>query len=310
MEKINRSFWGFIYGDAFGLPVEFLERDSFSIKTLEGYGSWPVPAGTWSDDSAMMFVTMDHLIRNTSLDDLKRAFCDWKYRGFWTYNYEPSFDVGFTISEVLERWEHISLNELAKSDELSNGNGALMRILPIAFYTYNMQEEKAIETMQDYASLTHGHIRSTLCSIHYCKVVHALLNGKEFLEAVQFANNAVEPMLTKYEDEKIIFERLFHAHLLTRNEIKSTGYVVDTLEAVYWCLSNSESYYDAIHKAVHLGKDTDTIAALTGGLAGLIYDELNIPDDWPSQIPRREQIEDLITSFNLLLDEKREQSRI
>mgnify|MGYP003506108429 FL=1 len=76
MEKINRSFWGISYGDAFGLPVEFLERDSFSIKTLEGYGSWPVPAGTWSDDSAMMFVTMDHLIRNTSLDDLKRAFCD------------------------------------------------------------------------------------------------------------------------------------------------------------------------------------------------------------------------------------------
>ena len=310
MEKVERSIWGFIYGDAFGVPVEFLARDTFSIETLQGYGSWPVPAGTWSDDSAMMFVTMDHLIRNTSLDDLKRAFCDWKYRGFWTYNYEPSFDVGITISEILERWEYISLNEQAKSDELSNGNGALMRILPIAFYTYNMPEEKAIETIQDYASLTHGHIRSTLCSIHYCKVVHALLNGKAFLEAVQFANNAVAPMLNVYVDEKLIFERLFHVHLLPRNEIKSTGYVVDTLEAVYWSLANSGNYYDAIHKAVHLGKDTDTIAALTGGLAGLIYDELNIPEDWPSQIPRREQIEELITNFDLLLNEKRDQSRI
>ena len=304
MEKINQSFWGFIYGDAFGLPVEFLERDSFSIKTLEGYGSWAVPAGTWSDDSAMMFITMDHLIRNTSLDDLKRAFCDWKYRGFWTYNQEPSFDVGITISEVLERWEHISLNEQAKSDELSNGNGALMRILPIAFYTYNMPEEKAIETIQDYASLTHGHIRSTLCSIHYCKVVHALLNGKEFLEAVHFANNAVVPMLNLYEDEKLIFDRLFRAHLLSRNEIKSSGYVVDTLEAVYWSLANSDSYYDAIHKAVHLGKDTDTIAALTGGLAGLMYDELNVPEDWPNQIPRRDDIEQLITEFSHLLKKK------
>ncbi len=300
MEKVERSLWGFIYGDVFGVPVEFLERDTFSIQTLEGYGSWPVPAGTWSDDSAMMFVTMDHLIRNTSMDELKRAFCDWKYRGFWTFDHEPSFDVGITISEVLERWEHISLSEQAKSDELSNGNGALMRILPIAFYTHNMPEDKAIETIQDYASLTHGHIRSTLCSIHYCKVVHALLEGKPFIEAIEFANVAITPMLINYPYEKPIFDSIFEAYQLPRNEIESSGYVVHTLEAVYWSLANSQDYYDAIHKAVHLGKDTDTIAALTGGLAGLMYDELNVPEDWPNQIPRRNDIEQLIASFNQL----------
>lgn len=302
MEKVERSIWGFIYGDAFGVPVEFLARDSFSIQTLKGYGSWPVPAGTWSDDSAMMFVTMDHLIRNTSMDDLKRAFCDWKYRGFWTFDHEPSFDVGITISEVLERWEHISLNEQAKSDELSNGNGALMRILPIAFYTHNMVEEKPIEIIKEYASLTHGHIRSTLCSVHYCKVAHALLDGKSFLDAMELANNVVTQMIEDYPYEKSIFDRLFEAYQLPRNEIESSGYVVHTLEAVYWSLANSENYYDAIHKAVHLGKDTDTIAALTGGLAGLMYDELNVPDDWPNQIPRRNDIEQLITSFNQLLN--------
>ncbi len=301
MEKLERSFWGFIYGDAFGVPVEFLARDSFSIQTLEGYGSWPVPAGTWSDDSAMMFVTMDHLTRNTSIDDLKRAFCDWKYRGFWTFDHEPSFDVGITISEVLERWEHISLNEQAKSDEFSNGNGALMRILPIAFFTYKMPEEKVIETIQDYASLTHGHIRSTLCSIHYCKVVHALLEGKSFIEAIELVNDAIAPMLINFPTEKPIFDSIFEAHQLPRNEIESSGYVVHTLEAVYWSLANSKNYYNAIHTAVHLGKDTDTIAALTGGLAGLMYDELNVPDDWPNQIPRRKDIGQLITHFNQLI---------
>lgn len=301
MEKVERSIWGFIYGDAFGVPVEFLARDTFSIQTLEGYGSWPVPAGTWSDDSAMMFVTIDHLIRNTSMDDLKRAFCDWKYRGFWTFDHEPSFDVGITISEVLERWEHISLNEQAKSDELSNGNGALMRILPIAFYTHNILEEKAIETIQDYASLTHGHIRSTICSVHYCKVAHALLDGKSFLDAMELANRVVTPIINDYPFEKSIFDRLSEAYQLPRDEIESSGYVVHTLEAVYWSLANSENYYDAIHKAVHLGKDTDTIAALTGGLAGLMYDELNVPDDWPNQIPRRKDIEQLITNFIQLI---------
>ena len=302
MEKVERSIWGFIYGDAFGVPVEFLARDTFSIQTLEGYGSWPVPAGTWSDDSAMMFVTMDHLIRNTSMDDLKRAFCDWKYRGFWTFNHEPSFDVGITISEVLERWEHFSLNEQAKSDELSNGNGALMRILPIAFYTYNMSEEKAIEIIQEYASLTHGHIRSTLCSVHYCKVVHALLDGKSFLDAMELANRVVTPIINDYPYEKSIFDRISEAHQLPRHEIESSGYVVHTLEAVYWSLANSEDYFDAIHKAVHLGKDTDTIAALTGALAGLMYDELNVPRDWRNQIPRRNDIEQLIAQFNQLIN--------
>jgi ADP-ribosyl-[dinitrogen reductase] hydrolase len=302
MKKVERSIWGFIYGDAFGVPVEFLARDTFSIQTFEGYGSWPVPAGTWSDDSAMMFVTMDHLIRNTSMDDLKRAFCDWKYRGFWTFDHEPSFDVGITISEILERWEHMSLNEKAKSDELSNGNGALMRILPIAFYTYSMSEEKTVKTIQDYASLTHGHIRSTLCSVHYCKVVHALLDGKSLLDAMELANDVVTQMLEDYSYEKSIFDRLSEAYQLPRDEIESSGYVVHTLEAVYWSLANSENYYDAIHKAVHLGKDTDTIAALTGGLAGLMYGQLNVPNDWPDQIPRRSDIEQLITHFNQLIE--------
>jgi ADP-ribosyl-[dinitrogen reductase] hydrolase len=101
--------------------------------------------------------------------------------------------------------------------------------------------------------------------------------------------------------EKSIFDRLSEAYQLLRDEIESSGYVVHTLEAVYWSLANGENYYDAIHKAVHLGKDTDTIAALTGGLAGLMYDELNVPDDWPNQIPRRNDIEQLITNFIQLI---------
>ena len=111
-------------------------------------------------------------------------------------------------------------------------------------------------------------------------------------------------MLDVYKDEKMIFDRLFQARRLPRAEIYSSGYVVHTLEAVYWSLANSDNYYDAIHKAVHLGNDTDTIAALTGGLAGLMYDELNIPNDWPNQIPRRDDIEQLITSFGHQLNKK------
>ena len=136
MNKRKRALWGFIIGDAYGVPMEFMERDSFNVRDMIGYGCWDVPAGTWSDDSAMTLITIEHLINDTSIADLKRAYCNWAFRGYWTYNDEPSFDVGLTIAEVLNRWENNGIYEIAKTDEQSNGNGALMRILPICFYLW------------------------------------------------------------------------------------------------------------------------------------------------------------------------------
>ena len=295
MNKRKRALWGFIIGDAFGVPMEFMERDSFTVCDMIGYGCWDVPAGTWSDDSAMTLITIEHLINDTSLADLKRAFCNWAYRGYWTHNDEPSFDVGLTIAEIISRWEKIGIYELAKSDVHSNGNGALMRILPIAFYSYKRSIEERY--VKDYATLTHGHIRSTLCCLHYVYVVHALLDGLSIRESLKQANNYLAPKLEDYPGEAIHFENIFTIETLQRDHIKSNGYVVHTLEAVYWSLLNSTSYYDTIYNAVHLGDDTDTIGAIAGGLAGLYYDELNIPEDWMELIPKRQQIDALLDRF-------------
>lgn len=117
MNKRKRALWGFIIGDAYGVPMEFMDRDTFNVRDMIGYGCWDVPAGTWSDDSAMTLITIEHLINDTSLADLKREFCNWAFRGYWTYNDEPSFDVGLTIAEVLNRWEQNGIFEQAKSDE-------------------------------------------------------------------------------------------------------------------------------------------------------------------------------------------------
>lgn len=297
MNKVELAIWGFVYGDAFGVPVEFLKRDTYEIKTLEGFGSWPVPAGTWSDDSAMVFITMDHFIKQSSSNDLKRAFCDWAYRGFWTFNHEPSFDVGATISEVLFRWEHKSIEEKAQSDEFSNGNGALMRIVPVSLKCYQNTDKEIVQMIEQYATLTHGHIRSTLCSLHYTYFLHALLDGQDLRTSLTIANEKLAPKFVHYEQERQHFERLFIIDTLQRHEIKSTGYVIDTIEAVYWSLFTSSSYYDAIAKAVHLGNDTDTIGAITGAIAGIYYGTLNIPIEWASMIPRRNDIIELIHSF-------------
>ena len=295
MNKRKRALWGFIIGDAYGVPMEFMERDSFNVHDMIGYGCWDVPAGTWSDDSAMTLITIEHLINDSSFADLKNAFCDWAYRGYWTYNDKPSFDVGLTISEILNRWEKKGLFETAKTDEQSNGNGALMRILPIAFYSYKRSIEERY--VKDYATLTHGHIRSTLCCLHYVYVVHALMDGLSIQESLHQANKELASKLIDYPDEAIHFEQIFSIENVQRDEIQSNGYVIHTLEAVYWSLLNSTSYFETIYNAVHLGNDTDTIAAIAGGLAGLYYEELDIPEDWMELIPKREEIDTLLNRF-------------
>ena len=299
MSQISNAIIGFTLADAFGVPVEFLERDTYEINELVGYGSWNVPAGSWSDDSAMMFITMQHLLNNDNIDQLKQSFCDWAYRGYWTFDDSPAFDVGITVREVIDRWELNGFHELAKTDEFSNGNGALMRILPVAIWSYakKMTGHTLFSFVKTYAELTHGHIRSTLCCYHYTTIVHQLLDKHSLSESFHYANAALMEMLNEYPSEKSHFERLLILAKLPRDQIASTGYVIDTMEAVYWSLLNSSDYYEAIHLAVHLGKDTDTIGALTGGLAGLLYDELNVPDDWINTLAKIDEIQQLIAKF-------------
>lgn len=299
MSQISNAIIGFTLADAFGVPVEFLKRDTYKINELVSYGSWDVPAGSWSDDSAMTFITMQHLANNEPIDQLKQAFCDWTYRGYWSFDDEPAFDVGMTIREVISRWESNGFHELAKTDEFSNGNGALMRILPIAIWSYakKMTGQTLFSFIKTYAELTHGHIRSTLCCYHYTLIVHQLLDKHSFTESFHYANEALMQVLNEYPSETSHFERLFILEQLPREQIASSGYVIDTMEAVYWSLLNSNNYYEAIHLAVHLGEDTDTVGALTGGLAGLLYDELNVPDDWINTLAKIDEIKLLISQF-------------
>ena len=127
----------------------------------------------------MMFCTMEHLLEGTSLDYLKDKFCDWAYRGTGRTMGSQTFDIGATISEVVRRWELKGYHEKARADEYSNGNGALMRILPIALWTWKKEltDEQLFSFVESYATLTHGHIRSTIACYHYVYLVHELLNG-------------------------------------------------------------------------------------------------------------------------------------
>ena len=162
-----------------------------------------------------------------------------------------------------------------------------MRILPLAFTDCDY------ETVNAVSSLTHAHeISKAACRV-YVYIARQLLQGK-----------TLEEVYNCFGMKQSTFERLPILKDLTRDEIKSTGYVVDTLEAALWCNLNSSSYRECILLAVNLGDDTDTVAAVAGGLAGIIYGvggEHGIPEEWINQLARKEWIAELCGKFSVKL---------
>jgi len=293
---IRQAILGHAIADAMGVPFEFRARDTFTVSDYEGFGSWDVPAGSFSDDSSMLFCTMAHQIEQSSLDDLKQKFCDWLYEGYWTYNGQASFDVGNTTKLAIDQWLQHGFDAPIPCDESQNGNGALMRILPVMLAATTHDD---IFSLSRHYALTHLHIRSILSCTFFGHIVLALKSGYNFDESMHLAQRYTQPHFMTFQGEQVHFARLMDSSIVTapRESINSSGYVIDTLEAVCWSIAQTSSYEQAIMTAIELGNDTDTVGALTGSLAGMLYGLHHIPAHWIHDLARIDDIEQLIQDF-------------
>lgn len=293
---IRQAILGHAIADAMGVPFEFRARDTFTVSDYEGFGSWDVPAGSFSDDSSMLFCTMAHQIEQSSLDDLKQKFCDWLYEGYWTYNGQASFDVGNTTKLAIDQWLQHGFDAPIPCDESQNGNGALMRILPVMLAATTHDD---IFSLSRHYALTHLHIRSILSCTFFGHIVLALKSGYNFNESMHLAQRYTQPHFMTFQGEQVHFARLMDSSIVTapRESINSSGYVIDTLEAVCWSIAQTSSYEQAIMTAIELGNDTDTVGALTGSLAGMLYGLHHIPAHWIHDLARIDDIEQLIQDF-------------
>ena len=189
--------------------------------------------------------------------------------------------------------------------EFNNGNGSLMRILPAALY-YSAElagdEIGGAEIIYNLSALTHVHMRSKLGCLIYSKVIADMVYGTgDKFDTVELSIHKCKQYLDSSCDENVSEEMQHYSRLwdlqkfkmLEENEIKSSGYVVDTLEAALWCFLNTTSYKECVLKAVNLGDDTDTVGAVAGGLAGLYYEMDALPKDWLAVIPKKEWIMEL-----------------
>jgi len=312
MNNLNKDILlGTAIGDALGLPIQFLEREVVAknpITTMEGLDQFNVPAGTWSDNTSLSFCLAESLCNGYDLNDIINKFTKWMYEDYWTPANE-TFDINYINYFTIVNLRNNGSPHVAGIDnKRGNRDGSLMRILPLVPYILNMEEENRFRIIKEISSLTYRHSRSILACIALCEFAIQYINLQSVEEAYQAMQQTILQLLKRdmFIEEGIPFKRLVglsyeEFKAIELKDIHSTEYVIDTLEASLWCIFNTTSYKDAVLKAVNLGDDANTVGAITGGLAGIIYGYDTIPPEWLEVLAKKDDIIELANKLDSIM---------
>jgi ADP-ribosylglycohydrolase len=308
-QRIPGGLWGALVGDALGVPVEFQSRSevqSNPVTDMREYGTHDQPKGTWSDDGALMLCTVDSLVHHEfDTEDIGKRFVAWYREGLWAAR-GIVFDVGMATAQALTRISQGTPAEAAGGDETySNGNGSLMRILPVTLRFSELSTESMLDRIHRASSITHRHPRSQMACGLYALVVRELLRGQANEQAFESGLTLFREFYAanpRWSAEFEAFQLLLNGDLLRRleSDIDSSGYVIHTLTASLWCLLTTNDFEQCVLKAVNLGEDTDTTGTVAGGLAGVAYGLRRVPERWRNALPRAANLEALFSKFTAL----------
>lgn len=308
MTKIRDGLYGLCVADALGVPAECRTREDLRenpITGMSGDGVHGQGIGFWSDDSSMTLCLAKSIAESGYFHthDIMERFRQW----FETGAYTPGgtcFDFGHTCAKAIHRYQRGVTPALCGSNKREeNGNGSLMRILPLAFVLYGKYgknvaySSQAMADIHTISGLTHRHpLAQSACGIYISIACH-ILSGETIPMAVY---DGVEKALEWYGSHSRFqpwvesWKSLAFVAQREESSIRSGSYVVESLEAALWCLLRTESYRDCVLRCVNLGYDTDSTAAIAGGLAGLYYGYSAIPREWLSLLAGKEIIEDCV----------------
>ncbi|MDO5575676.1 MAG: ADP-ribosylglycohydrolase family protein [Fibrobacter sp.] len=303
--KIKSSIMGAILGDAMGVPAEYTSRHENSlctVKNLLGYGRFDHPTGTWSDDSSIILCTAESLCSNYDLLHLTETYCKWLFEGYWT-SLGYVFDAGLTTCMALDRFQTEGKVCCGCDSEDDNGNGSLMRMLPLALYFHDENIEDFMKRVHDVSSITHSHPRTLIGCGLFSLLVQELIKNDNKEEALRSAISKTLEYYNRFDEYKkelCHYMRIFSLELLSlgEEEIPSSGYIVETLEAAIWCFMKNSSTYKILDTAINLGLETDTAGTVAGGLAGLVYGLDDVPKESIESLARKREIENLIKRFS------------
>ncbi len=277
------AFLGLAVGDAVGATLEFAERDARTrLDDMVGGGPFDLEAGQWTDDTAMALALAESLAVSGSLDvrDLMDRFLRWRRDGAYSCT-GNCFDIGNTTRQALARYERTGDPVAGSTDPRSAGNGSLMRLAPIA-----------LRFGPDRAALD-------VAAAAQSRTTHAT---EEAVDACRAFATLLADAIGGMPRAGVLAPRTFRgapgiAGILAgswrgqpRNRIRSSGYVVDTLEAALWSVARTGDFRSAVLLAANLADDADTVAAVTGQIAGALYGRSGIPGEWLDKLAWRERL--------------------
>lgn len=297
-DRLSGGIYGLLIGDAVGVPYEFHRPESLpaEIDMVPPVG-FPrahrgVQPGTWSDDGAHALCLLHSLLEHERLvpDALGRELLDWYDSGHFAVGGQV-FDVGVQTTNALRALRSgVPAVDAGPSRVNENGNGSLMRVLPLALWHKGTDVELANDAMLQ-SRVTHGHERAQVCCALYCVWARRLLEGREnaWDDAVTMMRGFLKPG-SEAEDA-------LESHIRPE-EVRGggSGYVVDTLMSARWAMSR-KGYSDVVLAAIGLGNDTDTTACVAGGVAGVREGVGGIPEAWLSGLRGREMVEPLLAGL-------------
>ncbi|MDE7476831.1 MAG: ADP-ribosylglycohydrolase family protein [Lachnospiraceae bacterium] len=303
-DKWKGGLYGLLIGDALGVPYEF-----HSVKELPSYDKIEmkppfgfrrahsgVKPGTWSDDGAQALCLLDSIIACGVFDlkDFSDKLLSWYLEGKWAVD-GVVFDIGIQTGEALNAYKvGRKPEECGMLRPNGKGNGALMRVLPLALWHKSTDRELVFDTHQQ-CLITHGNLCNQVCCALYCLVARFLFAGLDFEPAIK---EAVVVLRDIYKDMPEYEQELEWSIRPDEPWIgNGSGYVVDCLRSAFMIMGDAVSYEDAVKRAVMLGDDTDTTACVTGGLAGILYGFDNIPVRWYKALRGKSEVETLVSMW-------------
>lgn len=298
---------GLAVGDAVGTTLEFKERDSEHITDMVGGGPFQLEPGQWTDDTSMALCLGYALLKGHDIHSNDWAteqlsnYKNWYKNGYCSSN-GHCFDIGNTTFTAIQNF--IKDGSLTNNSHfLDSGNGSLMRLAPIPIY-YN-----AVAGVEQYNTLVQATAMSSITThasslciqscIAFATLLNRAINGIQIPDGVEPSSSTKDSLLTLPEkiweftgvNEPLVINIMNGSYKTkTRDQISSSGYVIDSLEAALWAFYNTENFKDAILLAANLGDDADTVAAITGQIAGAYYGIDGIPTEWVDMITKKYEI--------------------
>jgi len=290
------SLVGLAVGDAIGTTLEFKARDTYEHLTdMVGGGPFSLPVGAWTDDTSMALCLAVSLIKSTGFDahDQMQRYRNWQNNGYMSSTGE-CFDIGGTVSRAIDLFA-LSGDPMAGSTSSdSAGNGSLMRIAPVIGYYYP-DLVKIKHHARESSRTTHGAAECLDACQIFAELLYRAIGGAKKSDVLD---------TVKIDSSSDYVERIAGMKFkkLQRQEIKGSGYVMESIEAALWCFHTTDSFSEAVLLAANLGDDADTTAAICGQIAGAHYGASAIPQAWTDKLVMKNEIIDIADKLYRVAD--------